>query len=291
MLKLKSSIAPSSLITADGNPSTRFQLRSTHVLFLATCLIASQADLQAQGMFQNLDFESASVPVVPSGQIIFLPAGDAIPGWTAKTGTNSEPLVMYNGVSAGSAQVSLIDSHTSSYSNNVLGGNFTLTLDAGERTFGIVSASIAQTGVLPATIKSVWFNASQLQFGQIGDLQITFAGQDVPFIQMSVGSNFTTYAGDISAFAGLSGELRFTERPLSSQFSTVALDEIYFSNVAIPEPSFTTLSALGTVILTLRLVGRERRPMKLPPVATNALLLQGRNCDGARCHPRSLLNN
>src|SRR5437763_8070979 len=87
--------------------------------------------------------------------------------------------------------------------------------------------SIAQTGVAPASAKSLWFRASQLQFGHIGDLQVTFAGHDVPFIQMDAGSNFKTYAADITAFAGLSGELRFTERPLSSQFSTVALDDIY----------------------------------------------------------------
>jgi hypothetical protein len=223
-------------------------MKTSQAAALSIILALSHLAVNAQGTFQNLDFESAAVPNVTSAEVVFIPTTNGVPAWSAYTGTNSEPLIMYNGVSAGSAQISVIDQHTAFFSNNVIGGNFTVTLDAGERTAGIVPAAIAQTGLVPSAAKSISFSAAQVSFGQISDLELTFAGYPVLFSLAGTGPNFGVYVGDISQFAGTSGELRFTERPISSQFSTVALDDIQFSDVAIPEPAPVGLLICAAII-------------------------------------------
>jgi len=57
---------------------------------------------------------------------------------------------------------------------------------------------------------------------------------------------------DVSAYAGQSGELRFTSPWLASGL----LDDVRFSSVAIPEPSALALCSLGVLIL----FGAMKRP-------------------------------
>src|SRR5437773_1501541 len=79
----------------------------------------------AQGTmtFQNLGFESAIVPILPPGQSMAIFFTNALPGWNGYVGTNVQNLVLYNQVSAGGALISLIDLHTTDWSNNVIAGN------------------------------------------------------------------------------------------------------------------------------------------------------------------------
>jgi hypothetical protein len=71
-------------------------------------------------------------------------------------------------------------------------------------------------------------------------------------------SNYVEYGADISAFAGLTGELRFTEQPITRNDATVTLDQITFSNLPVPEPSVFGLSALGALLLNWRVLRRQR---------------------------------
>ena len=214
---------------------------------LATCVYA-------QGTFQNLGFEAANVPVLPAGQPAFINVTDALPGWTAYIGTNQATQVAYNGVSLGGAVVGLVDLHTSFFSNNVIAGNFTANLYPGYYPPDAAddSAAIAQTGLIPGAARSLLFDAND----HISQLVVTFNGQNLPFFLLSTSSNFQTYGADISGFAGVSGELRFTQQPIFAEFPIVWLDNIRFSS--IPEPCTVSFLALGALLLGGRVLGRRR---------------------------------
>jgi len=217
-------------------------------------VIAIAAD--GQGTFQNLDFESAIVPTLPPDQTAFIPFTNAFPGWSV--GTNPAAVAGYNGISVGAALVSIIDGHTADYSNRVISGYFTAVIQSGNvsppLTYG--PASVAQTGLIPATAQSLLFAASGFA-GYTSNFFVTLNGQNVPFTPLGAGPNLVTYGADISAFEGQTAELRFTSRPGSNPFTTVFLDDIRFSDLAIPEPSVFALSALGAV-----LIGWRRTPRK-----------------------------
>jgi hypothetical protein len=59
--------------------------------------------------------------------------------------------------------------------------------------------------------------------------------------------------GDISAFAGQSGELLFTALPQTAS----VLDYIQFSNVPVPEPSICGVFGVGALLLALRVLKRR----------------------------------
>jgi hypothetical protein len=227
---------------------------------LPFCRVATLLSVQiaaAQGTFQNLDFEAAGVPVVPSYTPIQVLTSVALPGWTAYVTTNQQSQIWYNGVSAGGAIVTLIDTHTYDWSNAVIGGNFTATLDAGYDPVTDTHApvTIAQTSLVPVAAKSLRFSAS----GDVeGFLLLTLNGLNVPFYPLEAGPNFEVYGGDITTFAGSTAELRFTEVFTPSRLFPIAfLDNIQFSEQPIPEPSAVSLLALGVGVLKWQ--GRRRR--------------------------------
>jgi hypothetical protein len=162
-------------------------------------------------------------------------------------------LAGYNIISAGGAVITLItpsalDARTAA---SVIDGNYTATIPAGQTSpFGIiVPGALGQTGVIPLGVKSLRFSAS----GNVDYLSVTFGGVNLAFLATGTGSNYRTYAGDISALAGMSGELRFTEQAASFE-PVVILDDIEFSPVAIPEPGVLAFFALGTLLSTWRIL-------------------------------------
>src|SRR5437773_8684938 len=82
-----------------------------------------------------------------------------------------------------------------------------------------------------------------------------FSGVTVPFSAIGVGPNYTIYAGDIQPFAGLTGELRFTEQAASFGPGLI-LDDIQFSNISIPEPNVTSLAVLAALLLGWRFLSQ-----------------------------------
>ena len=220
-------------------------MKSPTVLLL---LAASSA--LAQGTFQNLDFESANAAGLTN---FFVAFKDAFPSWIGYIGTNQASLAGYNFISAGGAVITLItpsalDARTAA---SVIDGNYTATIPAGQTSpFGIiVPGALGQTGVIPLGVKSLRFSAS----GNVDYLSVTFGGVNLAFLATGTGSNYRTYAGDISALAGMSGELRFTEQAASFE-PVVILDDIEFSPVAIPEPGVLAFFALGTLLSTWRIL-------------------------------------
>lgn len=228
------------------------KLRIQSCMCLLALALASAA--RAQGSFQNLGFEAAHDLPTQNG---FVPASNAMPGWTVLLGTNQFPDVFCSGVSAGSALVSLIGRNTSGWSNSVISGNYTAVLVAGvDLSYphdSLFSAAISQTSLVPVSSQSLRFRLGS--YSSASDFLVTFNGQTVPFFPLATGPNYTTYGGDISAFAATTGELRFTERPISRFFTVAYLDGIQFSPEAIPEPpAFRLISflALGFCIQRFR---------------------------------------
>lgn len=223
-------------------------------LFLSGLTLAFSLAAHGQGTFQNLGFEAAHDLPAQNG---FVPASIAMPGWTVILGTNQFPDVFCTGVSAGSALVSLIGRNTSGWSNSVISGNYTAVLAAGvDLSYphdSLFSAAISQTSLVPVSSQSLRFRLGSNSL--VSNFLVTFNGQTVPFFPLATGPNYTTYGGDISAFAATTGELRFTERPISRFFTVAYLDGIQFSPEAIPEPpAFRLISflALGFCIQRFR---------------------------------------
>jgi hypothetical protein len=83
---------------------------------------------------------------------------------------------------------------------------------------------------------------------------VAFNGQNLSFQAIGAGANYTVYGADVSAYAGQTGELRFTA-PVQN---TALLDNIQFSNLPVPEPGVFALSAFGALFLGWRTLGRRR---------------------------------
>jgi hypothetical protein len=126
------------------------------------------------------------------------------------------------------------------------------TLGGGLTTGNTNGASIFQTGQIPTTSQSLTYLGS-------GAILVTFNGQLLPSIAISNATTYTVWGVDISAYAGQSGELRFTSPWVPSPLffpGLGLLDDIRFSPAAIPEPSALVLCSLGVLIL----FGAMKRP-------------------------------
>jgi hypothetical protein len=205
--------------------------------------------------FQNLDFESANVSNLPPNQFEFVPVADGLPGWSAYIGTNELTQVGHNAISLGGANVGVLGP-TNAF--QPLQGSYSAILQAG----GVVGnpgdpASIAQTGLIPASAKSVQFEGT-LQLQERGavftnSLFVTIGDQNVTVVPL--GNDI--YGCDVSAFANSTEDLEFT---MSGAFGNalILLDAITFSPEAIPEPSSLSLVLVGVACLVFWQAARRR---------------------------------
>jgi hypothetical protein len=193
--------------------------------------------------FVNLDFEDATVTIAHESPYYALES-DAIPGWSASPlwGLSGGLYIGYGTISLGGAVVFLEDGNVpSGYGPLPIQGSFSVLLD-------YQSASIWQTGTIPNTAQSLTFFSVQ------DGLQVTFAGQNIPFsaigngVNAENGASYTIYGADISSYAGETGQLLFT---VPGQ-TTALLDNIQFSSSSVPEPNVFGLFALGGLLLIFR---------------------------------------
>jgi hypothetical protein len=205
-----------------------------HTRSLLACLVvaAAVASGQCQGTFRNLDFEHPILPLTPiNGHV---PALNAIPGWTAYDDGNPSLSVYYNDRTLCAEAVTLqgpgsLDTRLHGLYSPTIGG----------ACEGGYTAAIGQTGQVPASARSLVFLCDLYE----SHLQVTFAGQQISVFTMDHTADYRIVGGDISAFAGQTGELRFTALPNDGAM----LDDIQFSTVVVPEPSVFGLTALGGV--------------------------------------------
>jgi hypothetical protein len=205
--------------------------------------LAANLDTQAQGTFQNLNFEGANVPFVPAGQFgADVAVSNGVPGWNVYIGGGRQVTMFHNNISLGGAAVAIFGPEW--LANQILEGSYTVSLEpstAGPPT----STAIGQIGIIPLGSQSVRFYGGGAMI-----FSLTFAGQPIPLVTLSSTANYTIFGGDISAFAGQSGELRFRGGGL--------LDNVFFSPSPVPEPKAIYLLALG--IFVLRLARSRPRP-------------------------------
>jgi hypothetical protein len=218
----------------------------------------------AQGTFQNLDFESANIP--PSTPIPSLVSiTEALLGWsgelidTSTTVATPQTQVVYDGISTGGPGISIIDDN--SPGAKPIQGNYSVFLFGGGNN-PLYSASISQTGLIPAGTESLLMSAWE---SPDASPIVAVNGQPVNMVPLQSFANYTLYGGNISSYAGQTATLSFTDPPPAiaapSQF---LLDDISFSPTAvIPEPNPIALAGIGSVLFALyrRITQHRKSPL------------------------------
>lgn len=195
--------------------------------------------------FVNLDFEDAEIiPLVGNPYYPYAVAStNALPAWSVYVGGTTDNVVHYDDLSLGAAWVSIHDTNSIAVTDgffSILQGRYTVAL---QPLFpgGAISAAIGQVGTVPATSQSIRFYAT-------GQIAVSFAGQGIPTFLLGSTPTYNIYGGDISAFDGQTGELKFQGIVVPGGFGP-ALDNIFFSNQPIPEPSSFALFGVGALLL------------------------------------------
>ena len=200
-------------------------------------------DSYSQG-FVNLNFEAANTTGYPTFGSV--PAATAIPSWAAYTfdqfGTITQSQIVYNAISTGGALVGLVDTNGSLHPTP-LQGRYSVLLEASQGGTP-TTAAIGQTGQVPLSALSLLFYTSL-----DSTIQVAFNGQPIALVQTGATANYAIMAGNISAFAGLTGQLLFSASP---NYGYGLIDNIQFSSSPVPEPNVLALSALAGLLLRLR---------------------------------------
>jgi hypothetical protein len=210
------------------------------VILLGIFLSAVDSTL-AQG-FINMDFEDSIV--ANPGQF---GATGQVPGWTEYNGFGDSnysggTTLIYNDRPVDDPGVCLEGSDSFI---PAIDGQYSIFLFGGDVfTSG---AAIGQTGQIPLGTQSIEFLATT------DDLQVSFNGNPIPVAQIGSGSGYITMGGDISTYAGQTGQLLFFA-PTGSDSQEVdsMLDDIQFSSMPVPEPKDFTLGAIGLGLAVFR---------------------------------------
>ncbi len=219
------------------------------IRLLAMLLCA--VEVSAQGTFQNLNFEFANVPDVPRSSVSPpVSITDGLPGWMGFIGGNPVALIQHNGISVGSPFLSIFGPNE--IQPLVISGRYSVLLESGVNFDGKHTVTIEQSGMVPATSKSIRFKA----YGGIP--VVTVDDLDRTVFPFSSNPNYNEYGIDIAAFAGRATKLSFTS-PSLANYSTnpIFLDDIKFSSEPVPEPS--ALIQLGIGALAVAINSRRRR--------------------------------
>jgi len=205
--------------------------------------------------FVNLDFEAASIFTNGAPQAKTL-ASVAIPGWTAYIGGSAQSYINYNATPLSAAAVTLQGTNTDF--DPAIAGGYSIMLWGEFNPLANArftnSAAIGQTGQIPPSALTLTF------WGNLGGMQASFNGQPLNFIVTGSTANYTIYAADISAFAGQTGELLLTDPFYGNNFGGPAtIDNLQFSNTAVPEPGEMALLALGLIGLVWNFPRRRRQ--------------------------------
>lgn len=210
---------------------------------VAVCAISFA---QAQGQFQNLDFELANVAGYSPGATV--PIGSALPEWQALYASASSSGVLntveYDILSLGGAALSINDAGTGP-GFTPLEGNFSAFLFGGD-DIGQSSITISQSGLVPSDSLSIQMLVRRIPGGQHnGPFVVRMNGQQISMLALESFPTYVLYGGDISSFAGQVATLSITALPVAFAPNMVCVDDILFSPVSVPEPSVLGLVCIG----------------------------------------------
>jgi hypothetical protein len=172
-------------------------------------------------VFRNLGFEDARIICSPDWSepsLCIIEPTNAVPGWTITIG-GFPTLVVYDTISLGAAEISI---HDKNGNLHPISGNFSVLLQSSWD--GQMLPALSQTGVLPASAKSMFFMS-----GPGAEIRASFKGEEIPLTEIGDPTHPTyTWGGDVSTFAGQTGALSF--------WGNGWLDGISFSSGPIPKP-------------------------------------------------------
>ena len=221
-----------------------------HITTIVLCEFLGLSSLVAVGQatFQNLGFESANLPIIPSGSFGgYVPVANGLPGWNVYLGTSQQAQVLHNSVTLGASVVGIMGPDFSFLTR--IQGSYTALLIGGlnSSTGNNLDASIAQTGTIPGSTRSIQFKANPGN----GDFIISMGGQSIPVVALQSLLNSTLFGGDISSFAGQTAELRITavSDAINHGLNVFTIDSILFSTQSVPEPSSYFLFGCGILFL------------------------------------------
>jgi hypothetical protein len=212
--------------------------------------------------FVNLDFESATVVPVTTPFARTIDAALAFPGWSIVTGGTTNGFVFNNDVTLTPyASAALFSRTNSTFGTAVIDGNYSFWMNSGllypTPTPAVASDTIlAQSGLVPTGSRSLLMKVSNESPFSVG-----LGGTSLSLIPLSTTARYTLYGADVSAFEGMSEELRITV-PYSGNwpfgvYNSLIIDSISFSPNPIPEPGTWALLGLGAAAWLLT-KGRRR---------------------------------
>jgi hypothetical protein len=227
---------------------------TAHIVCLSGALLAALA-AQAQGGFQNLDFESANL-ADPFGIYNEVPIGNGLPWWSGSIGPVAATEVWADGVSAGTATLDVEGPNVNSAGIGPLDGNYSAFLQSGATPGGSsvgVDVSIFQSGMIPSDALSLQFDVWSLY--PEANFSVSFAGNSLSPVVLSTvlsasGENYDVYGVSIASYAGQTGQLDFTALFNDGiNPGNIELDDITFSPMSVPEPNMFWLTAFGGLLL------------------------------------------
>jgi hypothetical protein len=192
--------------------------------------------------FQNLDFEATSIQPDPHNQPPFVAPESAFPSWTCYYGTNVAPYAIFNTVTLGAYAVALLGPGLDLPPDiKVLEGEYSAVLQAGlgppYTPAGILPATIAQSGVVPANARSIQMEVHVFNPSSLAGFTVRLGNQEITMTTLNTTPDYILIGGDISALAGHLGELRISSLPLPSYSNnSIEIDAIQFSPQIVPEP-------------------------------------------------------
>jgi hypothetical protein len=223
-------------------------MKIKNILVGVSVALLATVSADAQGTFQNLNFEQAN-PVIVLGSPYYpyaVTSASSLPYWTVSYGDVQQTQILYNAPSAGATQVMLTGpDHYPGFAP--IDGNYSVVLQGG---ITASAASISQTGLIPAGTQSLLFEAEPPQGFVAGPLEVMVGAQRVPFTEVGTGPNYTLYGANISAWAGQTEQLTFSALQ-DSQVNNWIIDDISFSPTAVPEPSPLVLTGGGALVFAL----------------------------------------
>jgi len=124
---------------------------------------------------------------------------------------------------------------------NAIEGNFGVLLQGGTTATDV---SIRQSSLVPVLTESILFKADSM-----GPMSLSLGGQNIPFVALGTGPNYTLYGGDIPvSFAGQIEQLEFSVPQGVGGNNAWNLDSIVFSTNSVPEPRTWALLLCGAVL-------------------------------------------
>jgi hypothetical protein len=228
-------------------------MKDNKLLFLAFGSVCVTCSLEAQGTFENLDFESANIPSMASVNSL-IPVSEALPGWSAffvySGGDLPQTQVSYDGISLGGAVISIVDANEPVPDYGPLQGNYSAFLFGGPRASAEESAGISQTGLVPSGTASLLVDA----YVSGASFTVTLGGQTIDMVPLESFVHYTLWGGNIpSGMAGQSETLSFVEPASAAVAPTMLeLDDISFSPITVtPEPGPLALMGIGGLLFAL----------------------------------------